>query len=156
MRAMTADEDLECSICYKAIGKIFTACVDPCNKVFHNSCLERIMEKTKEAAYEEGRVAEHKCCYCRRSIDMPYYNLLRMERHLRTLGRNCYSVYDALKRVHFEMKRTNHEENIVYEVYELRDIYHEKKPKQAKRAQIQKQTRSPRVHIRQNIGGRKR
>ena len=157
MRPMTVDEDLECSICYKAIGKVFTSCADPCNKVFHNSCLERLMEQTEEAAYDEDREAEHKCCYCRRTIDMHYYNLLRVERHLRTMSRNCYSVSDALQTIHFEMyKRDGPDDNIMYEIYEVRDMYYKKKPKQAKRVQAMKQTRAPRVHIRQNIGGRRR
>ncbi len=156
MRPREATEDLECAICYKRIDKVFTSCAEPCNKVFHNSCMEQMMAQTEESAYEEDRDAEHKCCYCRRLIDMPYYDLLRMERALYTMNRRCYNVHDALHIVYNEMKKSTPNEDIMYEIFMLRDIYHEKKPKQAKRVQAMKQTRAPRVHIRQNIGGRKR
>ena len=45
--------DLECSVCCKSIQKIFFQCGAPCNKVFHVSCMEQMIDRTEEAAWEE-------------------------------------------------------------------------------------------------------
>jgi len=149
--------DLECAICYKPITKTFINCSEPCKKVFHVSCMEQMMDQTEEQANEMGQNAEHKCCYCRRDFDINEYYLQLLARRLMTLKAGGYHVYDALEEVRKQMKE-NDGKDIEYDIYEIRDVSYQKKPKQSNRAVFEKKTAShqPRIRVKQNIGGRRR
>jgi hypothetical protein len=156
----TGCKEVECSICYKPVGKLFFACSAPCNKVFHTSCMEKAMEQTEEAAYDEDEEAQHRCCYCRRNISVDSYQLQLLARHLLTLRSQGHDVRDALKKVETQLKTGIYDEEFSYEIFEVRDVdYYQKKPKQSKRAEYQKKTlqkKEPRIRVKQNIGGRRR
>ena len=153
-----ASVEMECSICYKPVQKAFAKCSAPCSKVFHTSCMDKMLEQTEASAYEEDREAEHKCCYCRRSIDVNRYALQDVARQLRCLERGGYDVSEALKRVKKELQNgeNDDEEDEPYNIYFIERIYYEKKPKQAKRSAPKKITKQPRIHNKQNIGGRRK
>jgi hypothetical protein len=122
--------------------------------------MEKTMEQTEEAAYDADEEAHHRCCYCRRDINVNKYELQLFARHLLTLRANGHDVHDALKKIETQMKTGVYDDEIVYEIFEIRDvIYHQKKPKQSKRAEYQKKTlkpKQPRIRVKQNIGGRRR
>ena len=147
---------MECSICYKPVQKAFAQCSAPCNKVFHTACIEKIIEQTEENAYNEDKEAEHKCCYCRRSIDVNRYALQDVVRRLMCLKRGGYYVNEALQQVKKELLNNDYEEDGPYNIYFNERIYYEKKPKQTKRMAQKKITKQPRIHIKQNIGGRRK
>lgn len=158
--------NLECSVCYKKINRTYFICSSPCNKVFHMDCMDKMMEQTEEAAYEANEEAVHKCCYCRRTMSLRNYRIQLFVRHL-TVLRNMgyYDVTDALRKLmilryslcHVRGENDYPKEDESYEIYELRDNTYIKKPKQAKRALFKKTIqKQPRVHIKQNIGGRRR
>ena len=151
---------MECSLCYKPITKTFFVCSAPCNKIFHVSCMEQSMEQTEQAAWEADEDAEHKCCYCRRSIDVDKYHLHLMGRHLSTLrAGGCHDVSDAIEQIKEQLSSgTLEDDDFEYAIYEIRDTKHVKKPKQSKRAECKK-TPAPmkkRITIKHNIGGRRR
>ena len=152
--------DLECSICCKAIQKTFFQCGAPCNKIFHVSCMEQMIERTIDAAWEEDKEPEHKCCYCRREIDINQYMLQLTVRQLTTLkAGGCYYVGAALTQLKYQMANGDADEDIEYEIFEIRPNYYEKKPKQAKKTAYAKKTattKQPRMRVKQNIGGRRR
>ena len=153
--------NLECSVCYKKINRTYFICSSPCNKVFHMDCMYKMMDRTEEAAYEANEYPQHKCCYCRRSINMRNY-LLKNYADTLLISRNTgyYDVSNPMYKV-VQYKSCvfmgKPEEDISYENYELIDTTRIKKPKQAnlkkKQTFVRKQ---PRVHVKQNIGGRRR
>jgi hypothetical protein len=153
--------ELECAICYAPIKKVFFKCSAPCNKVFHTNCLEQAMEQTQETAFDHDEEPEHKCCYCRRQIDVDDYLLQIYARHLETLNASgCYDVREAIEQVDAQMENGQVDEDVEYVIYELRDTSFQKKPKQAKNQKNQNkhqsQQKTPRMRIKQNIGGRRR
>lgn len=137
------DTEIECAICYKRIhnqkNKVFV-CSAPCNKVFHPSCMERMIEQLDESAYQADEEPHYRCCYCRRNFDINYYNLELFVREL--LGfksRGGYYVDKAVKQA------TNHyltlpddaaeeSELFDYEIETFISLAHIKKPKQSKNA----------------------
>ena len=147
--------DLECSICYKSINKSFARCSAPCSKPFHTTCMERMMEQTEITAYEENKDPEHKCCYCRRSIDINQYALQEMARRLTCLSYGGYSVGAALIHLKQNYDDKNDSSDISYDIYQICNLKYEKKPKQAKRSELKKMTKQPRIHIKQNSGRRR-
>lgn len=156
----TACNKRECAVCYKPIQKQkFAQCSAPCNQKFHTSCMERIMEQTREAAYENNEKVQHRCCYCRRFININRYKLELIGYQLFYLNASgYYDVSDALKQLKEDIKtdQDNSEDNS-YVYYQIRDTTYVKKPKQCKRIKIQKKTNhEPRIRIKQNIGGRRR
>ena len=151
--------ELECSICYKSIQKSFAKCSAPCGKMFHTTCMEKMIQQTEENAYEEDKEAEHKCCYCRRSIDVNRYSLLDVVRRLMCLERGGYDVREAQQQVKKALD-TNTDEDISYNIYFPMHTHYEKKPKQAKRSSFKRSSskgqKKHKQHIKQNIGGRRR
>jgi hypothetical protein len=145
--------ELECSICYKSIQKSFAKCSAPCGKMFHTTCMEKMIEQTEENAYAEDKEAEHKCCYCRRSIDVNRYSLLDVVRRLMCLQRGGYDVREAQQQVKKALD-TNTDEDISYNIYFPLHTHYVKKPKQAKRSSF-KQSTTKKIN-KQNIGGRRR
>jgi len=122
--------------------------------------MEKTMEQTEEAAYHADQEAHHRCCYCRRDINVDSYQLQLFARHLLTLRAQGHDVHDALKNVETQLKTGVYEDEFSYEIFEVRDInYHQKKPKQSKRAEYQKtplKIKQQRIRVKQNIGGRRR
>jgi hypothetical protein len=120
--------------------------------------MEKIIEKTEEAAWEaDEEEADHKCCYCRRSMNMEMYCLQRLARRLYTLKAGGYEVSDALNQVNEQILNGAEDEDSEYNIYELRDDSKIKKPKQSKRADYKKNPKQQqrRIIIKQNIGGRR-
>ena len=89
--------DLECSVCCKSINATFFQCSNPCNKVFHVNCIEQMIEQTRESAYEMDTKAHHRCCYCRREMDMKNHSLEVFMNQLLELKKQGYYVDDAIK-----------------------------------------------------------
>jgi hypothetical protein len=138
------DEDIECAICYKRIynqkNKVFV-CSDPCNKVFHPSCMERMIEQIDESAYQADEDAHYRCCYCRRDFDINYYNLELFMRELLGLkASGGYYVDDVIKQAtkHYltlpDDIAEEQPEPFSYEIVTLISLAHIKKPKQSKNA----------------------
>jgi hypothetical protein len=148
--------ELECSICYKPIQKAYVRCSAPCKKIFHTSCMDKIIEQTEAAAYEEEREAEHKCCYCRRCIDVNHYALQEVARQLMCLRRGGYDISEAMQKVKKELYFNEDDEDDAFGYYYPLVTSYQKKPKQAKRSAPKKFTKQPRIHLKQNIGGRRR
>jgi hypothetical protein len=148
--------EMECSICYKPINKYYAQCSAPCNKRFHTSCMEKMVQQTEIAAYEEEQEAEHKCCYCRRSFDINKYGLLDVVRQLMCLQRGGYHVNEALRHIKKQLQNgENDDDGEAYNVYYVERVHYQKRPKQTKRMPFQKRiTKQPR--IKQNIGGRRK
>ena len=157
----TTDE-LECAICYKQITNAFFMCSDPCYKIFHTSCVEQSMDQTAETAYELDEEVLHKCCYCRRNININYYHRQNFMRYLKTLPAHGIDVRDALAQLVLEKDDDDDYEDVTYEVYNTIDITYVKKPKQSKRTAFNKNVQQrrtkmmPHAAIKQNIGGRRR
>ena len=154
----TGTSELECSVCFKGIQKTFFQCSAPCDKVIHVACMEKMIERTNEAAWEAGRKAEHKCCYCRREINIDCYILQRFARHLATLkSRACYDVSNALDDILEQLAAGKIDNDLEYEIYEIPPAFHQKKPKQAKRTMAKNPAiKQVRMRVKQNIGGRRR
>jgi hypothetical protein len=160
---------MECSICYTPIKKYFAQCSAPCNKIFHTSCMEKMIIETEAAADEENKEAKHKCCYCRRSIDIRQYDLQEIGRQLLCLKRGGYDVIEALQHVQTQFAKMIEPkmiepkmiepadgEDVWYNVYYTTTTHFQKKPKQTRRSARQKINKQPRIHLKQNIGGRRR
>ena len=155
--------DFECSICYKSITtKSFVQCSAPCEKVFHTVCIEKMIDQTEATCYEDDTEPQHKCCYCRRSINLYAYGLQISARQLFCLSHGGYNVNEAMDQLHQEIKKiSNGEEEAVnddlsFSVYELRNLHDERKPKQNNRMASKKINKQRRIHFKQNIGGRRR
>jgi hypothetical protein len=153
--------DLECSVCFKGIQKTFFRCGAPCNKIFHVDCMEQMIERTAESAWEEEKEPEHKCCYCRRQINIASYILQRFVRHLATLkASGCYDVAFALEQIKEHMANGDIDADFEYQIYEIHRHFRQKTPKQTKRAATYMKNKpaikQSRMRINQNIGGRRR
>ena len=151
--------ELECAVCYKDVNnKSYIKCNAPCNKIFHRSCMERIMEQTEDNAYEEDEDAEHKCPYCRRGIDMDNYALQTFARHLLAKRVGGFDVSEAIQMINEQFQSGDIDPEMDYAIYERLDISHQKTPKQPKRTAFKKiAAQQPRrITIKTNIGGRRR
>ena len=124
-------------------------------------CMEKMMDQTEEVAYEANEYPQHKCCYCRRSINMQNYLLKNYELKM-LVSRNTgyYDVSNPMYKVRqYEscVFRGKPEQDISYDIYELIDTTRIKKPKQANLKKRHTFARKqPRIHVKQNIGGRRR
>jgi len=168
---------LECSVCYKSINATFFKCSNPCNKVFHVNCIEQMIEQTRESAYEMDTKAHHRCCYCRRDIDINKVRLNLFARFLQTLESGySYDASTALKHVQKKLKKKDKpfdnsttesedddddDDESSYEIYQLTSIQRIEKPKQSKNAEFKNIAKNPsknrrHIVIKQNIGGRRR
>ena len=151
----------ECSICYQPINKMAISCSNPCNKLFHASCLEKIFEQEEEAQAEDVDlttqfIPTHQCCYCRRYINIKSYTLKKFVHELIALKNSrCFHVDEALQQVlhnlNIELKCSPEKKEeflyTFYEIYEL-ELYTTKikMPKQSKHAEY-KRTRMPRQNL---------
>lgn len=112
----------ECAICYKRINKDVFICSEPCNKIFHPNCIERMMDET---AY--GNL--HRCCYCRREIQMDSYLKEMYINALMKMKAGGYCIDEALQMI--ELNGVNQDEG--YAIYLLMSPEYVKKPKQTKK-----------------------
>ena len=95
----TDGKNLECAICYKRIyTKVFT-CSEPCNTAFHPSCIEKMLEQEEKSAYQADIKVQHRCCYCRRDIDMKNYLLEKYSRELLSYQACGYIISEAVKTI---------------------------------------------------------
>jgi len=152
----------ECSICYQPINKMAISCSNPCNKVFHSSCLEKIFEQEQETQAEEVDdtkrfYSTHRCCYCRRYINIRSYTLKKFAHELIALKNSrCFYIDEAFQQViynlNIELKYTQKtrddfwDKETLYEIYELVCTTRIKIPKQSKHAEY-KRTRIPRQNL---------
>ena len=140
---------VECAICYKRIQKDVFICSEPCNKLFHPGCIERMMDET---AY--GNL--HRCCYCRREIQMDSYMKEVYINALMKMKAGGYCVDEALQMI--ELNGVNQDEG--YAIYLLMPMEYVKKPKQAKKIKQPKHfikiQRKNVMHQRVGCGVRKR
>jgi len=150
----------ECSICYKNIKKYYAICSAPCKKVFHTTCIEKMIAQTEAAANAEDEEVDYKCCYCRRSIDINHYDLQEVGRKLICLKNGGYDVSEALHHVKNQfanMVEYEGGDDVYYSIYfDAFSTHFQKKPKQTNRMPLKKINKQPRIHIKQNIGGRRR
>jgi hypothetical protein len=150
--------EMDCSICYTKINKKYFECGAPCGKVFHTSCIDKMLDQTEEAAHESNEEAKFRCCYCRRDIDIDNYALQLFGQHLVELNNSSYNVTRAIKRVYYLIANNEKpDEDESFEYYETCNTTYVKKPKQPKREILKKHVRMPRqIRVKQNIGGRRR
>jgi hypothetical protein len=129
--------------------------------------MEKMLNHTVIAAYEADQTPQYKCCYCRRSIDRAECMWQLDIRYVKTLLKTgCFTLDDAWLKLHLLLETDDsilYKESICVEDVVPVNIYYAgnttriKKPKQAnlkkKHTFVRKQ---PRIHIKQNIGGRRR
>ena len=89
----------ECSICYRSINKRALVCSSPCNKIYHQSCLETTIEQQEMSSVYETD-APIRCSYCRREINMSAYILDTELQYLKNLkAAGGYDVNDAIQTI---------------------------------------------------------
>jgi hypothetical protein len=93
----TEGKNLECSICYKRIYKRAFICSEPCNNVFHTTCMEKMIYQ--ECAMMTGIRVPNRCCYCRRNINMNNYNLELYSNKLLMYKNLGYDISSAVKTI---------------------------------------------------------
>lgn len=130
----TSDENgyigIECAICYKRINTNVFICTEPCNKMFHPSCLQKVLEQTEETfePNDENEEPKHSCCYCRREYDMENYYMEVYLRELKGLQAGGYYVMNAINK----LKEDGVVTNGAYEIHLLHDTEDDIKPKNQK------------------------
>jgi hypothetical protein len=129
--------------------------------------MEKMLNHAFIDAREAGQLPQYKCCYCRRSIDRVNYFWQLDIRYVLTLANTgCFTLDQAWLKLHLLLET---DESILYKesicvedvmpvnVYYAGNTTRIKKPKQAnlkkKHTFARKQ---PRIHVKQNIGGRRR
>jgi hypothetical protein len=148
--------NLECAICYKSINKSFLVCSEPCNKVFHLACVEEAFRQIEENANENEEDPVHRCCYCRRLVNINNYDLEVFAKTLRVLrDSNCYDIGDALALIRHHIKHNIDDEDADYVIYLPKNrTSEERKPKHSKQSKF-KRTQLPRARKTQKIGMRR-
>ncbi len=153
--------EYECAICYKKINKTCFMCTDPCNKVFHPACLEESFIQAEENNDEDDEV-QHRCCYCRRHLNLSNYGLELFAQNLRRLGNSKgFDVDGALelikKNIANNVDQDEDEDN--YEIYYTKNQTGEaRKPKQSNQDAYKnknKRTATARHAIRKSYGMRR-
>ena len=124
----------ECAICYKRLHKDVFICSEPCNKLFHPNCLERMMDETENAAAFAYTPQQHRCCYCRREINMTGYLKEIYINALMKMKAGGYCIDEALQEI--ELNGVDGDKG--YAIYLLVPIEHIKKPKQTKKIKTRK------------------
>ena len=133
----TKGKEYECAICYKRINTNVFICEKPCNKIFHPACLEKTLEQCQESAHQAGEeIPEYKCCYCRRHIDMPNYEMEIFLRRLLQLKAGGYDVNDAMIKANELIDSGENYDDFEFNIYNPVDISYKKKPKISKRAEF--------------------
>jgi len=152
---------LECSICYKKINKTYFICGEPCSKVFHIACIQKMMDQIEETAYDSiddpDEEPNYRCCYCRRDIHYDNYMLQLFEHQFTILHGISYDAQDAIDRINHYIKTDDKkDQEETFKIYDLIDMSYIKQPKQPKRQFLIKNVLPRRIITKQNIGGRRR
>jgi len=154
--------EIECAICYQRIhvqkSKLFV-CAEPCNKVFHSSCLARMIDQLEDSADQEEADPHYRCCYCRREFDINYYCLNLVLRELMVFKANGYCVADAVeqaKQDYLALVDAPEKplENYYYHIETIISSARLKKPKQSKHSMV-KQQKNQQFNKRRIINGNK-
>jgi len=147
----------ECSICYKPIEKKMFKCSNPCNKLFHFSCLRTHLEQIEEnndMYSEEGNPPIYRCCYCRRSTNIRLYFLELMAHDLLCLQNSgCYFTQNTIDDLYYKIKHPEfikNEDGYDSIIYYLENDKHIKKPKQSKRAEF-KPLKMPKIRYNKQV-----
>ena len=147
----------ECSICYKPIQKKMFKCSNPCNKLFHFTCLKKHFDQTEENHYiysEESKHPKYNCCYCRRPTNIRLYSLELMAHDLVCLQNSgCYYTQDTIDDIYYNIKHPEFikdMDNYHSIIYQLVNDKHIKKPKQSKRAEF-KSLKMPRIRYNKRV-----
>ena len=137
----------ECSICYGRINNNMYVCTEPCNKLFHSECLEKIMDQQEDDFYANHDMAEIltknlkpqiRCAYCRREINADAFILDNTFRELLHLRAGGYNVSEALSKVVNARGKMGDEETFDIEYFINLDCSYSKRPKQSFRASYKK------------------
>ena len=139
----------ECSICYRSINKRALVCSSPCNKIYHQSCLETTIEQQEMSSVYETD-APIRCSYCRREINMSAYILDTELQYLKNLkAAGGYDVNDAIQTI-IEADGVFPREGFSLEYFEINDCRYLKKPKQSLRAIYKQKQKHKRPQIKMN------
>jgi hypothetical protein len=149
------DEDvLECNICYKRIHNKMFVCSHPCNKIFHQECIEKMIERIDNVSsntIEDESEIIYKCCYCCREFDINNYTFELFIYELSKYRSRGYVVSDAMTQAAFDtLIATDYNEQRLYNynIYTLMDVSYIKTPKQSKRAEYNpRRTWKPTVSV---------
>ena len=138
----------ECDICYRSINKRAMVCSSPCNKIYHQACLETTIEQQEMTASTAD--APIRCSYCRREINMEAYILDTELQHLRMLkAAGGYDVSNAIQTI-IEADGVFPHDGFQLEYFEINDCRYIKKPKQSFRASYKQKPKHKRPQIKIN------
>jgi hypothetical protein len=152
-------EDPECAICYKHISNKVFVCDKPCNKTFHPSCMEKLIDRIEETADDdddddddddEQKKICYQCCYCRREFDINDYDTKLFIQEL-MYAKGCgYNIFGALTQCILngmeEIEGQCH-----YDIFIPLETSHVKLPKQSKRATFKNKNKNTNKHHRQRV-----
>jgi len=149
-KTFNKDENPECGICYKSVNTKVFVCAKPCNKTFHQACLETMIGHLESNADDAGQEdACYQCCYCRREFDINSYELELFVQKLMHFKSQGYNIGDAIQQATLNAitYEDDYNTSFQFDIYLPMDIRHVKVPKQSKRAEYKKTRKM--MHIRQ-------
>jgi hypothetical protein len=138
-------DSLECGICYKHISNKMFICSEPCNKVFHLECLDKMIDRIEDIVDDVSKKPDYRCCYCRRSFDINNYDLTLFTQELLYLKNIGYKINDVLIQASFNSVIHGDETNYTeyeYELFTPINISHIKSPKKSKRSEFKREKKS--------------
>ena len=152
-------ENPECGICYKNINKKVFVCANPCDKTFHQACLETMIDHLEDNADNEDKEEVcYQCCYCRREFDINQYELELFVQKLLHFQTRGYNIGDAVQTATLNAVTYEDDYNTEYQydIYFPVDPSFVKKPKQSKRADFKNHNKNKNQYknkkMRMNIG----
>jgi hypothetical protein len=140
----------ECGICYERItSKTKVVCAEPCNKVFHSFCLDKMIDQI-ENNNEDLRDSDFRCCYCRREFDIHQYDLDILIEELKNMKKLGYHIGDSIQlaTINSFLWRNTHEDDedaVIY--YNIYKPTHRRIHKQFERAHFKHKQRFPKNNI---------
>jgi len=149
-------EDPECAICYKHISNKVFVCAKPCNKTFHPSCMEKLIDRIEETAGDNDSDNDnddnpkktcYQCCYCRREFDIANYDTtLFIQELMYAKGCGYHVDYAIAQCILNSMGETDI--SYQYEIYIPMETSNVKLPKQSKRATFKNKNKNKNKHQR--------
>lgn len=147
------NEDPECAICYKHISNKVFVCDKPCNKTFHPSCMEKLIDRIEETADdddEDPKKTCYQCCYCRREFDINHYDTTLFIEQL-MYAKGCgYHIHHALIQCMINGMESS-DVSYQYDIFIPMETSHVKLPKQSKRATFKNKSKHKNKHHRQHV-----